>query len=221
MKNIRKKFIAFLFALGCLVFCVSFSSKAYASWTPASEWKENGYPTEDWTTDHFTYHQIGFINDPKNNQLLLYVNMNRDEMGNYTSLQPSGYQIKINNHIYDLTLHDTWKIKKGQPTSAGLDVWDRTRNHPENRDTGCRYYSNSNGVQSAIVSIPYSVFNKEDLNASTNITMQNTNLGGQKEITISGASTGPYVPAIIAFILASIAVVGYYHKGKSTRHEHQ
>lgn len=53
------------------------------------------------------------------------------------------------------------------------------------------------------------------------MTMQNPNLGGNTKITISGASTGPYIPAIIAFVLASIAAISYYHKRKLVRHEHQ
>ncbi len=249
-----------------------------ASWSPASEWKENGYPTEDWTTDKFTYHQIGFINDPKNNQLLLYVNIcpdskanrnSRGYEGGYRQLQPAGYNINIGNATYSVNLDvNPWNIQNGKSGYALIGVWDPQTNQYTTKDNLCHYYadsdgrqsaiikipynmfnrddlngstkmtmqntnlggntkitisgaSTSDGRQSAIIKIPYNMFNRDDLNGSTKMTMQNTNLGGNTKITISGASTGPYIPAIIAFVLASIAAISYYHKIKLVRHEHQ
>lgn len=251
MKNIRKKIIAFLLALECLAFCISFNSKVYASWSPVSEWKENGYPTEVWRTDTYSYHQIGFINDPKNNQLLIYVNMCPDPKPNknsrpyndpyndpynqwltdpykyyqtrYHTLQPAGYNINIGNATYQVTLDvNPWNIQNGKSGYAGIRVWDpQTNQYKVIKDNLCHYYANSYGSQSAIIKIPYNVFNRDDLNRSTKMTMQNPNLGGNTKITISGASTGPYIPAIIAFVLASIAAISYYHKRKLVRHEHQ
>lgn len=232
MKNIRKKIIAFLLALECLAFCISFNSKVYASWSPVSEWKENGYPTEDWTTDKFTYHQIGFINDLKNNQLLLYVDIcpdsetNRNSngyKGNYRQLQPRGYNIKIGNattYSVDLDVNP-WNIQNGKSGYARIGVWDPQTNQYKTKDNLCHYYADSDGRQSAIIKIPYNMFNRDDLNGSTEMTIQNPWLGGNTKITISGASTGPYIPAIIAFVLASIAAISYYHKRKLVRHEHQ
>ncbi|MGN1272690.1 MAG: Firmicu-CTERM sorting domain-containing protein [Lactobacillus sp.] len=209
----------------------------YASWSPASEWEEDGFPVEDWTTDKFTYHQIGFINDPKHNQLLLYIDMcpaskanmkKKDKYspsgyeGGYRKLMPSGYDIKIGNVTYSLTLKvEPWNIQNGQSGFDKIEVWDSKTRQDKFQSNVCHYYSDSEGRQSALVTIPYSMFNRDDLNESTNITMQNINLGGNKEIKISGASTGPYIPVIIAFVLASITVVGYYHKRKLVCHEHQ
>lgn len=229
MKNVNKKILTFLLILGCSSLFIVFSNKVYAS--PASEWKENGFPTEDWTTDKYTYHQMGFINDPKNNQLLLYVDMcpdsktNRDSHGyegGYRQLQPAAYNIKIGNVTYNMDLKvSPWSIQKGQSGVTAIGVWDPKTNQYKIQDNACHYYADKDGRQSALVAIPYSMFNRDDLNGSTKISMQNPNLGGNNEITVSGASTGPYIPVIIAFVLASIAVGGYYHKRKSVVHEYQ
>lgn len=63
------------------------------------------------------------------------------------------------------------------------------------------------------------MFNDKDINGSTTITLKNANLGNNQEITVTGASTFPYIPVIIAIILASITVVIYYHKKESGHHE--
>lgn len=73
---IKKVFITSLLIFGCL-FCMPFSNHQVdaKAMTPAEEWKANSFPSEDWTTDNYTYHKVGFINDSNHKQLLLYIDM--------------------------------------------------------------------------------------------------------------------------------------------------
>ena len=94
------------------------------------DWKNQ--PVEKWTTDQFTYHDVGFVADDQ--YVYVYVSMAPKNPGNYKVMQPSGYQISINNHTYDLTLHlndKLWSLQPGEGGRFSADVWNRTKN----RDT--------------------------------------------------------------------------------------
>ena len=53
------------------------------------DWKNQ--PVEKWTTDQFTYHDVGFVADDQ--YVYVYVSMAPKNPGNYKVMQPSGYQI--------------------------------------------------------------------------------------------------------------------------------
>lgn len=234
---IKKVFITSLLIFGCL-FCMPFSNHQVdaKAMTPAEEWKANSFPSEDWTTDNYTYHKVGFINDSNHKQLLLYIDMypiskknkndnSTDQNQNdsqYKKMMPSGYEIKIGNNVYDLSLDvysHLYSIQKDQTEYSNIGIWDRTRGIYTTSKDACRLNSDNRYNHSVFVTIPYSMFNDKDINGSTTITLKNANLGNNQEITVTGASTFPYIPVIIAIILASITVVIYYHKKESGHHE--
>lgn len=85
------------------------------------DWKNQ--PVEKWTTDKFTYHDVGFVADDQ--YVYVYVSMAPKNPGNYKVMQPSGYQISINNHTYDLTLHlydKLWSLQPGEGGRFSADV---------------------------------------------------------------------------------------------------
>lgn len=116
-------------------------------------------------------------------------------------MQPSGYDIWINGNKYSLTLKLNW-VENGQ---VGADVWDPKHNHDEYQKNICHVYTDKKKHQSAHVTIPYSMFNEEDLNAASTITFTNTNLSNTS-ITIRGASTGTWLLAAAAVFIAAPAV---------------
>ena len=179
------------------------------------DWKNQ--PVEKWTTDQFTYHDVGFVADDQ--YVYVYVSMAPKNPGNYKVMQPSGYQISINNHTYDLTLHlndKLWSLQPGEGGRFSADVWNRTKN----RDTSLNNAgyllrekeADGRGNDVMEVAIPISTFG-DDLNQSSTFTLKNPNLG-QKEITTSGASTGPFILAGIGALLAAGGLVLYRRREK-------
>lgn len=174
------------------------------------DWKNQ--PVQKWTTDHFTYHDVGFTTDDKN--VYVYVSMAPGNPGNYKVMQPSGYQITINNHTYDLTLHlydKLWSLQPGEGGRFSADVWDRTKNHDEYLNNAGYILrekeADGRGNDVMEVAIPIKTFG-DDVNQSSTFTLKNTNLGTD-EITTSGASTAPYALAAIGAIFAAGGLVIY------------
>lgn len=174
------------------------------------DWKNQ--PVQKWTTDKFTYHEVGFTTDDKN--VYVYVSMAPGNPGNYKVMQPSGYHITINNHTYDLTLHvydKLWSLKPGEGGRFSADVWNRATNHDTTLNSAGYLLrekeadGRSNDVME--VAIPLSTFGN-DVNQSSTFTLKNPNLGTD-EITTSGASTAPYALAAIGAIFAAGGLVIY------------
>lgn len=175
------------------------------------DWKNQ--PVQKWTTDNFTYHDVGFTADDKN--VYVYISMAPGNPGNYKVMQPSGYQITINNHTYDLTLHvydKLWSLKPGEGGRFSADVWDRTKGKDSTLDNAGYLLrekeADGRGNDVMEVAIPLSTFG-DDFNQSSTFTLKNPNLGGNDEITTSGASTAPYALAAIGAIFAAGGLVVY------------
>ncbi len=186
------------------------------------DWKSQ--PIEKWTTDNFTYHDVGFTTDDK--YAYIYVSMAPGNPGNYKTMQPSGYQISINNHTYDLTLHvydKLWTLKPGEGGRFDADVWDRSGNRDTNLSNAGYMLrekeADGRGNDVMEVAIPLSTFGA-DANQSATFTLKNPNLGGSSEITTTGASTAPYALVVIAVILAAGGLVTYrWRTGRKTANE--
>lgn len=179
------------------------------------DWKNQ--PVEKWTTDKFTYHDVGFVADDQ--YVYVYVSMAPKNPGNYKVMQPSGYQISINNHTYDLTLHlydKLWSLQPGEGGRFSADVWDRAKNRDTSLDNAGYLLrekeTDGRGNDVMEVAIPISTFG-DDLNQSSTFTLKNPNLG-QTEITTSGASTGPYILAGIGAFLAAGGLLIYRRREK-------
>lgn len=221
MKSVKS---IWLIITAFLLFVLTTSSVAMAS--PASDW--SGRPVEYWTTDNFTYHSVGFDNDAQSQNLLLYVDMNPDTVpdheghqGNYSVLQPSGYTITVNNHTYNLDLRnisDKQYGPKNKSYQIGIGVWDSNAGKYRTYDNAGEMYVDGDGHQSCLVKIPYEAFGN-DINGSSEMTLTNSNLGGSSKITVSGASTGPYIPVAIGFVIASIFVFVFYRKKRKSNIE--
>lgn len=175
------------------------------------DWKNQ--PIEKWTTDKFTYHDVGFTADDKN--VYVYVSMAPGNPGNYKVMQPSGYQITINNRTYDLNLHvndKLWRLKPGEGIRFQADVWDRNRNHDTVLDNAGYLLrekeADGRGNDVMEVAIPLRTFGN-DVNQSTTFTLKNYNLGGESEITTTGASTAPYALAASGAGLAAVGLLIY------------
>lgn len=171
------------------------------------DWKNQ--TVQKWTTDKFTYHDIGFTADDKN--VYAYVSM---APGNYKVMQPSGYQITINNHTYDLNFHvydKLWSLKPGEGGQFSADVWERTKSHDTTLDNAGYMLrekeADGRGNDVMEVAIPLSTFGN-DVNQFSTFTLKNPNLGTD-EITTSGASTAPYALAAIGAIFAAGGLVIY------------
>ena len=141
------------------------------------DWKSQ--PFQKWTTDKFTYHDVGFTTDDKN--VYVYVSMAPGNPGNYKVMQPSGYQITINNRTCDLTLHvndKLWSLKPGEGGRFSADVWDRTQNH-DTRLENAGYLlrekeADGRGNDVMEVAIPIGTFGN-DINQSSIFTLKNPN----------------------------------------------
>ena len=211
-----KKLLTFLtltiFAL------ITFSSVAHASSGITidgkfDDWKNQ--PVTKWTTDNYTYHDVGFTTDDK--YAYVYVSMAPGNPGNYKVMQPSGYQISINNHTYDLTLSlndKLWSLKPGEGGWFNADVWDRSKSH----DTQLNHAgyllrekeADGRGNDVMEVAIPLSTFGN-DVNQSSTFTLKNPNLSNS-EITTSGASTAPYALAGVGVVTAAAGLWIYRHR---------
>lgn len=202
-----KKLLTFLtltiFAL------ITFSSVAHASSGITidgkfDDWKSQ--PVTKWTTDNYTYHDVGFTTDDK--YAYVYVSMAPGNPGNYKVMQPSGYQISINNHTYDLSLHiydKLWSLKPGEGGWFSADVWDRSKS----KDTTLEHAgyllrekeADGRGNDVMEVAVPLSTFG-DDVNQSSTFSLKNPNLSNS-EITTSGASTAPYALAGVGVVTAA------------------
>jgi hypothetical protein len=141
------------------------------------DWKSQ--PFQKWTTDKFTYHDFGFTTDDKN--VYVYVSVAPGNPGNYKVMQPSGYQITINNRTCDLPLHvndKLWSLKPGEGGRFSADVWDRTQNH-NTRLENAGYLlrekeADGRGNDVMEVAIPIGTFGN-DINQSSTFTLKNPN----------------------------------------------
>lgn len=96
-------------------------------------------------------------------------------------MQPSGYQITINNRTCDLTLHvndKLWSLKSGEGGRFSADVWDRTQNH-DTRLENAGYLlrekeADGRGNDVMEVAIPIGTFGN-DINQSSTFTLKNPN----------------------------------------------
>lgn len=177
------------------------------------DWKNQ--PITKWTTDNYTYHDVGFTTDDQ--YVYVYVSMAPGNPGNYKVMQPSGYQISINHHTYDLSLHiydKLWSLKPGEGGWFDADVWDRTKNH----DTTLNHAgyllrekeADGRGNDVMEVAIPLSTFG-DDANQSSTFTLKNPNLSNS-EITTSGASTAPYALAGVGVVMAAGGLWVYHRR---------
>lgn len=223
MTSLKKVLSAF--AITGAIFLSAFLPAEKVSATPASDWEAHGYPVSEWSSDNSNFHNIGFVNDPKTKSFKVFIEMNpyteKNHNGTwgYSKLMPSGYMIKIGDKSYSLDLQvQPWSIQDGQSGTAGIGVYDTSRGKYKTKGDTVSYYSDKNGHQSALVTIPYSMFAEEDLNASSTVSFNNGNLGSSKDnITISGASTGPWLLAASAVIIAAptVAIASRKKKGQA------
>lgn len=202
-----KKLLTFLtltiFAL------ITFSSVAHASSGITidgkfDDWKSQ--PVTKWTTDNYTYHDVGFTTDDK--YAYVYVSMAPGNPGNYKVMQPSGYQISINNHTYDLSLHiydKLWSLKPGEGGWFSADVWDRSKGKDITLEHAGYLLrekeADGRGNDVMEVAVPLSTFG-DDVNQSSTFSLKNPNLSNS-EITTSGASTAPYALAGVGVVTAA------------------
>lgn len=168
------------------------------------DWKSQ--PITKWTTDNYTYHEVGFTTDDK--YAYVYVSMAPGNPGNYKVMQPSGYQITINNHTYDLSLHiydKLWSLKPGEGGWFDADVCDRSKNQDKALNHAGYLLrekeADGRGNDVMEVAIPLSTFGKE-VNQSSTFSLKNPNLSNS-EITTSGASTAPYALAGVGALTAA------------------
>jgi uncharacterized protein (TIGR04145 family) len=221
-----KKFL-FSFLIAAAVVCAAFLPAQKVGATPYSDWEKQGYPTTYWQTDNFTHHRVGFVNDPKHKcfKLLVEISPNTEfnkegYKGGYNKLQPSGYDIKMGDTTYTLDLKvNPWSLQDGQSQNCGIGVWDPRNNRYNESADQCAAYSDEKGHQSAYVTIPYSMFDEADLNDASTVSIRNNSLTTEP-LTISGASTGPWLLAAAAVLIAAPAVaVATRKQRKGVAHE--
>lgn len=215
----KKLFVLLIWTLLSLTFVPTSveASSSVSTDSHFSDWQNR--PIEKWTTDKFTYHDVGLAADDQN--VYLYVSMAPGNPGAYKVMQPSGYQISINNHIYDLTLHlndKLWSLKPGEGGWFSADVWNRSTYQDTNLEHAGYILreKEADGRENDVmkVAIPLSTFGK-DVNQSSIFKLKNPNLGGESEITAAGASTKPIVLAATSAVLAAGGLA--LHRRKTSR----
>lgn len=228
-KCAMKKVMAFLAVILVTLMAVPAVAHASSGITidgKFDDWKSQ--PIQKWTTDKYTYHDVGFTTDDK--YVYVYINMsphnrvsNKNQTG-YSNMMPTGYKITINHHTYDLSLHLNYKnvdpgaggFKVGEGTWFNADVWDEHGNHDTFLDNAgylLREKKDDTYSDAMEVAIPLKTFG-DDVNQSSTFTLKNSNLGGDSEITTSGASTAPYVLVAIGAVIAAGGLVIYHRRQK-------
>lgn len=218
-KCAMKKVMAFLAVILVTLMAVPAVAHASSGITidgKFDDWKSQ--PIHKWATDDRTIHDVGFTSDSKN--LYVYVSIAPGNSDNYKTMQPSGYEITINHHTYDLTLHINdylWSLKPGEGGRFDADVWSRTRGKDSVLNNAGYLLrekeADGRGNDVMEVAIPLKAFG-DDVNQSSTFTLKNSNLGGNSEITTSGASTAPYVLAAIGVVIAVGGLVLYHRRQK-------
>lgn len=229
-KCAMKKVMAFLAVILVTLMAVPAVAHASSGITidgKFDDWKSQ--PIQKWTTDKYTYHDVGFTTDDK--YVYVYINMsphnrvsNKNQTG-YNNMMPTGYKITINHHTYDLSLHLNYKnvdpgaggFKVGEGTWFDADLWDEHGNHDTFLDNAgylLREKKDDTYSDAMEVAIPLKAFSRDDVNQSSTFTLKNSNLGGDSEITTSGASTAPYVLVAIGAVIAAGGLVIYHRRQK-------
>lgn len=216
--KMKKLFILFVFTLFTLVGSANTVHAAGGITIDGKfdDWKNQ--PIQKWTTDNFTYHEVGLTADDKN--LYLYVSMAPGNPGGYKKMMPTDYHVTINNHTYDLTLDVyslLWSIQRGQSKEFNVGVWDGKNNKYEAlKNAGYLSAEKAPGDDNQVMeaAIPLSTFG-DDVNQSATFTLKNPTLGGQgSKITTTGASTKPYALAAIGAGIAGSGLVIYQRRKK-------
>lgn len=173
--------------------------------------------------DTFNIKQMALTTD--NDNLYMFIDMSPIQGRGYNHLQTSGYQIRIDNHLFyvDFKSNDggylnTYDIGPGQSKHFKVYIYEEYGRN----DRVDKLVTTSDGVvftkktdadvdQIAEVKIPLSEFNIDDI-SSQKITVKNYNLGEQ-ELTIMGASSSPYVLAGIGLFTA-LGALWFANKNK-------
>ena len=126
---------------------------------------------------------------------------------NYHNLQPSGHKLTIGNKVFWMTFNNTFPSEDlsviGQTKDVQVNFWaeDNSVNVTIPETYACKTdFSDTSYSDEVEVAIPFEQL-KVEATSSQTITYSNANLGEQT-ITVTGGSTGPWILAGIAVVIA-------------------
>ena len=152
--------------------------------------------------------------------LYFYLNM-APEGHNYHNLQPSGHKLTIGNKVFWMTFNNTFPSEDlsviGQTKDVQVNFWaeDNSVNVtiPGKLTRVKTDFSDTSYSDEVEVAISFEQL-KVEATSSQTITYSNANLGEQT-ITVTGGSTGPWILAGIAVVIAGYSF--WKIRGKSLK----
>lgn len=161
--------------------------------------------------DDYNVKQEVLLADDDN--IYFYLNMSPKHGNGYSTLQPSGYNLKVGNQTYYLTLKGYDGLSTDSTKPVTVNVWSSSVSADVANAGAVHRYKTDNGTNDVVeMVIPLSTL-KVSGSTSQSISMSNANLGTQT-LTATGGSTGPVVLASVGFILAIGGVLAYTKRKK-------
>lgn len=185
---------------------------------------------EDWkslpiTEFSFSYENgqnikyVSLVTDESN--MYFYLNM-APEGHNYHNLQPSGHKLTIGNKVFWMTFSDLFPSedlsKVGQTKDVHVNFW--AEDNSVNTTVVGKLtrvktdFSDKSYSDEVEVAVPFEQLKVENTSSQT-ITYSNSNLGEQV-INVTGGSTGPWILAGIAILIAGYSVWRYKKTGSKS-----
>lgn len=189
-----------------------------------SDWSDKTMTSLKETGDDYNIKKACLLAD--NDNVYFYLNMSPEHGGGYSTLQPSGYELKVGSKTYWLTWQGVSGLSDGQTKSFTIYAYesDSTGGNVNKTLTQAQAvvhrYKTANGHNDIMeASIPLSEL-KVSGTTSQSISIANTNLGTQT-LTTTGGSTGPILISSVGFLMAIAGVVTYQKRKKVSRLAHE
>lgn len=172
------------------------------------DWSDKPMTTvkEDW--DDYNIKKASLLAD--DNNIYFYLNMSPEHGGGYSTLQPSGYVLKIGSKTFYVTFKANGNLTDGATVDGTVNAWNSDVSGSGDLSQATmkvHRFKTANGHNDIMeAKIPLSEL--KVAGGSQTITMKNDNLGSQT-LTATGGSTGPVVLAGVGLIIALGSVVTF------------
>lgn len=172
------------------------------------DWSDKPMTTVKESWDDYNIKKAALLAD--DNNIYFYLNMSPEHGGGYSTLQPSGYVLKVGSKTFYVTFKTTGNLTDGATVDGTVNAWnsdDGGSGDLSQATMKVHRFKTANGHNDIMeAKIPLSEL--KVAGGSQTITMKNDNLGSQT-LTATGGSTGPVVLAGVGLTIAIGSVVTF------------
>lgn len=181
-----------------------------------SDWSDKKKTDIQSNNDVYNIKQEVLLADGRN--IYFYLDMSPKKGNGYNNLQPTGYQLRVGDKLFWLTIQDTYNLQINEKRAVKIYAYeqDSTGSGVDEILPNAKAYITKvnieadsgvkNGsTQKLEFEIPFSDL-KAVSTTSQKVTMHNDNLGNQT-LTTEGGSTGPIVLAISGLAIACFGII--------------